>query len=158
MGISWSNHHGAMAKRSHVAPCASTTGWCCLCPTAVVCVDMYPGEPSRLPQAPFGGLAAPGGQYLLLALPKSQGGIPAHGNWGLWLGQSVTAAPSYQPCCLPGTLSRQWGDAGFWALACRGGWGRAGSQPLPFLGNSPGPLPWALFFFQGFKTFLQLSF
>lgn len=79
------------------------------------------------------------------------------GKPGPWLGRSVTVAPLYQPRCLPGVCLDSGETLGF-------GLGHAeegGEELVPNLSPprgiypvvSPGPS-----FFQGLKTFLQLSF
>lgn len=75
-----SHLHGATALPTptvSVQHGASTAGWCCLCPTAA-CGHVPTGSPPGL----SGGLAAPGGQQVPSALPKSRGGILVWSNWG----------------------------------------------------------------------------
>lgn len=75
-----SHLHGATALPTptvSVQHSASTAGWCCLCPTAA-CGHVPTGSPPGL----SGGLAAPGGQQVPSALPKSRGGILVWKNWG----------------------------------------------------------------------------
>lgn len=90
---------------------ASAAGWCCLCPTAA-CGHVPTGSPPGL----SGGLAAPGGQQVPSALPKSQGGILAWRNWG---------AVGWPECC--------WRLCG--AMSCSG---QPTAPPLPpcYLPNS----------------------
>lgn len=141
--------HGAMAKWPHAAPSSSSAvlaplaGAACLSPTAIVCAGTYPwGAPHGSLQPLSGGSGCPGRAAPPFSFAKEpRGGTPACRNRG---NQGQATAPLYPPSR---RLSRQRGDAGFWAWACRGGRGRAGSQPFPSPGNSPGRLPWALFFF-----------
>lgn len=111
--------------------------------------DPPPPPTPWLPPAPFGGSGCPGRVAAPFSFAKEPRGGPQHAETGeigamAWperhCGPIVpTPLPSWR-------LSRQRGDAGFWAWACRGGRGRAGSQPFPSPRNLPGRLPWALFF------------
>ena len=114
-----------------------------------MCGHVPTGSPPRL--LPGGGLAAPGGQQVPSASPKSQGGGP----WNAKTGESGAVgwperhcscgdAPANprphrpNPAAFPAFRERE--KLGF-------GLGHAeegGSQPFPF--------PWAFFFLQGFKN------